>query len=132
MRMARLAEPLVARGGVLVTMSYYGGDKVVNNYSMTGPVKAALEASARYMAAELGPRAIRVFGVSSGPLKPRAASGIAQFDELVEMAQSRASAHPLVDMAEVDRVVTFLAGPTASSGMTSDTIYVDGGLHNIA
>ncbi|WP_456306775.1 enoyl-ACP reductase FabI [Paracraurococcus lichenis] len=131
LRMAKLAEPLMTDGGVLVTMSYYGADKVVNNYNVMGPVKAALEASARYMAAELGPKGIRVFAVSPGPLKTRAASGIAHFDELVEMAQGRAPAHRLVDIAEVGRVVAFLVGP-ASSGMTGDTIYVDGGLHNVA
>ena len=96
-----------------------------------GPVKAALEASVRAVAAELGPQGIRVFAVSPGPLKTRAASGIAHFDELVEMAQSRAPAHRLVDIAEVGRVVAFLVGP-AASGMTGDTIYVDGGLHDVA
>ncbi len=131
LRMAKLAEPLMKDGGVLVTMSYYGADKVVGNYNMMGPVKAALEASVRYAAAELGPQGIRVFAVSPGPLKTRAASGIAQFDELVQMAQERAPAHRLVDIAEVGRVVAFLVGG-ASSGMTGDTIYVDGGLHNIA
>ncbi len=131
LRMAKLAEPLMTKGGVLVTMSYYGADKVVEHYNLMGPVKAALEASARSMAAELGPKGIRVFAVSPGPLKTRAASGIAHFDELVEMAQQRAPAHRLVDIAEVGRVVAFLVGP-ASSGMTGDTIYVDGGLHNVA
>jgi enoyl-[acyl-carrier protein] reductase I len=128
LRMAKLAEPLMRDGGVLVTMSYYGADKVVGNYNMMGPVKAALEASVRYAAAELGGKGIRVFAVSPGPLKTRAASGIAQFDELVEMAQERAPAHRLVDIAEVGRVVSFLVGG-ASSGMTGDTIYVDAGLH---
>jgi enoyl-[acyl-carrier protein] reductase I len=131
LRMAKLAEPLMTKGGVLVTMSYYGADKVVDNYNMMGPVKAALEASVRYAAAELGPRGIRVFAVSPGPLKTRAASGIAHFDELVEMARSRAPAQRLVDIAEVGRVVAFLVGG-ASSGMTGDTIYVDGGLHIMA
>jgi enoyl-[acyl-carrier protein] reductase I len=131
LRMAKLAEPLMRAGGVLVTMSYYGADKVVSHYNIMGPVKAALEAATRYMAAELGPRGIRVFAVSPGPLKTRAASGIAHFDELVEMAQSRAPAQRLVDIAEVGRVVAFLVGP-ASSGMTGDTIYIDGGLHNVA
>lgn len=131
LRMAKLAEPLMTQGGVLVTMSYYGADKVVGNYNVMGPVKAALEASVRYAAAELGPKGIRVFAVSPGPLKTRAASGIAQFDELVDMAQDRAPAHRLVDIAEVGRVVGFLVGG-ASSGMTGDTIYVDGGLHNMA
>ena len=68
-RMVKLAEPLMNDGGVLVTMSYYGADKVVNRYNMMGPVKAALEASVRYMAAELGPRGVRVFAVSPGPLE---------------------------------------------------------------
>jgi enoyl-[acyl-carrier protein] reductase I len=131
LRMAKLAEPLMTDGGVLVTMSYYGADKVVGNYNMMGPVKAALEACVRYAAAELGPKGIRVFAVSPGPLRTRAASGIAHFDELVEMARSRAPTHRLVDIAEVGRVVAFLVGP-ASAGMTGDTVYVDGGLHNIA
>jgi enoyl-[acyl-carrier protein] reductase I len=131
LRMAKLAEPLMGAGGVLVTMSYYGADKVVGNYNLMGPVKAALEASVRYAAAELGERGIRAFAVSPGPLRTRAASGIAQFDELVEMAQARAPQHRLVDIAEVGRVVAFLVGG-ASSGMTGDTIYVDAGLHNMA
>nr|WP_198374880.1 enoyl-ACP reductase FabI [Roseomonas rubea] len=131
LRMAKLAEPLMDKGGVLVTMSYYGADKVVGNYNLMGPVKAALEASVRYAAAELGERGIRAFAVSPGPLKTRAASGIAQFDELVQMAQERAPQHRLVDIAEVGRVVSFLVGG-ASSGMTGDTIYVDAGLHNVA
>jgi enoyl-[acyl-carrier protein] reductase I len=129
--MSRLAEPLMTEGGTLLTMSYYGADKVVNNYNMMGPVKAALEASTRYMAAELGEKGIRVFAVSPGPLKTRAASGIAQFDELVDAAVTRAPAHRLVDIAEVGRVVAFLVGG-AASGMTGDTIYVEAGLHIIA
>lgn len=131
LRMAKLAEPLMTGGGVLVTMSYYGADKVVGNYNIMGPVKAALEVSVRYAAVELGDKGIRVFAVSPGPLRTRAASGIAQFDELIEMAQSRAPAHRLVDIAEVGRVVAFLVGG-ASSGMTGDTIYVDAGLHIMA
>lgn len=131
LHMARLAEPLMSKGGVLVTMSYYGADKVVGNYNVMGPVKAALEASVRYAAHELGDKGIRVFAVSAGPLRTRAASGIAQFDELVQMAQERAPQHRLVDIAEVGRVVSFLVGG-ASSGMTGDTIYVDAGLHNVA
>lgn len=131
LRMAKLAEPLMTRGGALVTMSYYGADKVVGNYNIMGPVKAALEASVRYAADELGERGIRVFAVSPGPLKTRAASGIAEFDELVQMAKDRAPQHRLVDIAEVGRVVAFLVGG-AASGMTGDTIYVDAGLHNVA
>jgi enoyl-[acyl-carrier protein] reductase I len=130
-RMAHLAEPLMTNGGVLVTMSYYGADKVVGNYNLMGPVKAALEASVRYMASELGERNIRVFAVSPGPLRTRAASGIAQFDELIDMAASRSPGQRLVDIAEVGRVVAFLVGGS-SSGMTGDVIYVDAGLHIVA
>ena len=129
--MARLAEPLMNEGGALLTMSYYGADKVVNNYNMMGPVKAALEASVRYLAAELGEHGIRVFAVSPGPLKTRASSGIAAFDELIDAAVERAPAHRLVDIAEVGRVVAFLVSGVAS-GMTGDTIYVDAGLHIVA
>jgi enoyl-[acyl-carrier protein] reductase I len=129
--MARLAEPLMTSGGSLLTMSYYGADKIVNHYNVMGPVKAALEATTRYLAAELGDKGIRVYAVSPGPLKTRAASGIADFDELVDAAVKRSPAHRLVDIAEVGRVVAFLVGGGAS-GMTGDTIYVDGGLHNVA
>lgn len=128
--MARLAEPLMNEGGAILTMSYYGADKVVNHYNVMGPVKAALEATVRYLSAELGERGVRVYAVSPGPLKTRAASGIAQFDELVDAAVARSPAHRLVDIAEVGRVVAFLVGGGAS-GMTGDTIYVDAGLHNI-
>jgi enoyl-[acyl-carrier protein] reductase I len=131
LEMARLAEPLMTEGGSLITMSYYGADKVVNNYNLMGPVKAALEASVRYAAKELAPRNIRVFAVSPGPLRTRASSGIAQFDELIEMAVERSPGHRLVDIAEIGRVVAFLAMP-ASSAMTGDVVYVDAGLHNMA
>jgi enoyl-[acyl-carrier protein] reductase I len=131
LHMARLAEPLMSKGGTIVAMSYYGADKVVNNYNIMGPVKAALEACIRYLANELAPRRIRVFAVSPGPLKTRAASGIAQFDELIEDAMRRAPEHRLVDIAEIGRVVSFLVSG-AAAGMTGDTIYVDGGLHIMA
>lgn len=131
LEMARLAEPLMTQGGTLMAMSYYGADKVVNNYNLMGPVKAALEASVRYLARELGPRRIRVFAVSPGPLRTRAAGGIAHFDELIDMAVTRSPGQRLVDIAEIGRVVAFLAGP-ASSGMTGDVVYIDAGLHNMA
>ena len=114
-----------------MTMSYYGADKVVNHYNIMGPVKSALQATTRYLAAELGEKGIRVYAVSPGPLKTRAASGIAEFDELVDSAVKRSPGHRLVDIAEVGRVVAFLVGG-AASGMTGDTIYVDAGLHNVA
>lgn len=131
LEMARLAEPLMTEGGTLITMSYHGADKVVNNYNLMGPVKAALQASVRYLAKELGPRNIRVFAVSPGPLRTRASSGIAHFDELIDMAVKRSPGQHLVDIAEIGRVVAFLAMP-ASSAMTGDVVYIDAGLHNMA
>ncbi len=83
--MARLAKPLMTHGGASLTMSYYA-DKVVNHYNSMGPVKAALEAATRYVLAELGEKGIRVYAVSPGPLKTRAARVIAEFDELVAAA----------------------------------------------
>lgn len=129
--LARLAEPLMTEGGAILTMSYYGADKVVNHYNVMGPVKAALEATVRYLSAELGGKDIRVYAVSPGPLKTRASSGIDAFDELVQAAVTRSPEHRLVDIAEVGRVVAFLVGG-AASGMTGDTIFVDGGLHIVA
>ena len=129
--LAKFAEPLMPPGGALLTMSYYGADKVINNYNIMGPVKAALEATTRYLAVELGEKGIRVFAVSPGPLKTRAASGIAEFEDLVDAAVARSPAHRLVEIAEVGRVVAFLVSGSAS-GMTGDTIYVDGGLHIVA
>ena len=129
--MARYAEALMNPGGALITMSYHGADKVVDHYNLMGPVKAALQSSVRYLASELAERQVRVFAVSPGPLRTRAASGIDHFDELIDMAVSRAPAHRLVDIAEVGRLVAFLVGGGAS-GMTGDTLYVDGGLHHMA
>ncbi len=131
LEMAHHAEKIMRPGGALITMSYYGADKVVNNYNVMGPVKAALESSVRYLAKELGPAGIRVYAVSPGPLKTRAASGIDHFDDLIEMAVQRTPEGRLVDIAEVGRTVAFLVGAGAS-GMTGDVIYVDAGLHNMA
>lgn len=129
--MAHHAEPLMSDGGALITMSYYGSEKVVTHYNIMGPVKAALEATTRYLSAELGCRNIRVFAVSPGPMQTRAASGISHFDELIEAAVSRSPGGRLVRIEEVGRVVAFLVGG-AASGMSGDTIYVDAGLHNVA
>ncbi|MDJ0950276.1 MAG: enoyl-ACP reductase FabI [Alphaproteobacteria bacterium] len=130
-RMARLAEPLMKDGGTLCTMSYYGADKVVENYNLMGPVKAALESSARYMAHELGPKGIRVYVLSPGPLKTRAASGIADFDELLDEAAKRAPARQLVGIDDVGMAAASLATNGARL-ITGDTIYIDGGLHIMA
>ena len=95
MRMAHLAEPLMKNGGTMFTMTYYGSQMVVKNYNVMGVAKAALEAAVRYIAAELGPKGIRVHAISPGPLATRAASGIPEFDELMDKAQSQgAGAQP--------------------------------------
>ena len=127
-RMARLAEPLMKDGGALFTMSYYGAEKVVENYNVMGPVKAALEASARYLAVELGPKGIRVHPVSPGPIQTRAASGIDRFDDLMERAASRAPARALVTIEDVGMATAFLATDYAKL-ITGDTMYIDGGYH---
>lgn len=128
LRMARRAEPLMAEGGTIITMSYLGAEEVVPSYGVMGPVKAALEASVRYLAVELGPKGIRVHAVSPGPLATRAASGIPDFDELMARVAHRAPVRRLVTIDEVGAACAFLASPYAAA-MTGETIYVDGGYH---
>jgi len=89
-RMAKLAEPLMSNGGCLLTVSYYGAEKVIDHYNVMGPVKSALEGTVRYLASELGTSGIRVNAISPGPLKTRAATGIDHFDVLIEAARMRA------------------------------------------
>lgn len=125
-RMAKLAEPLMSNGGTLVTMTYYGANKVIPQYGLMGPVKAALEAAVRYLAYELGPKGIRVHAISPGPLKTRAAFGIAAFDELLADAEQRAPEHQTVDILDIGAVTAFLCSPFAKL-ITGSTIYVDGG-----
>lgn len=130
LRMAKLAEPLMARGdnpgGALFCMSYYGSQRVVEHYNMMGPVKAALESATRYLAAELGPQGIRVHAISPGPLKTRAASGISDFDEMLERAQSTAPARSLVSIEDVGLATAYLATDAAKL-ITGQTLYIDGG-----
>ena len=128
-RMAKLAEPLMENGGCLFTMSYYGADKVIENYGVMGPVKSALEASVRYLAAELGSKHIRVNAISPGPLKTRAASGIKKFEELLVQAAQRAPTHQITTIEEIGKTVAWLATDEGSSNITGQIIYVDGGLH---
>jgi enoyl-[acyl-carrier protein] reductase I len=126
-RMARLAAPLMNEGGSLFAMSYLGATRVVPNYDLMGPVKAALEASCRYLAHELGPKHIRVHPISPGPLKTRAASGLKDFDLLLNAAAQRAPIGELVDIMDVGYTCAFLATPYARR-MTGNTIFVDGGV----
>jgi enoyl-[acyl-carrier protein] reductase I len=129
-RMAKLAEPLMKEGGALFTMTYYGSQMVVEHYNIMGPVKAALEAATRYLAAELGPKGIRVHAISPGPLKTRAASGITDFDELLQKAQSKAPSRSLVSIDDVGVAVAFL-GMNGAKLITGETLYIDGGYHII-
>ena len=127
-RMARLAEPLMTNGGCLLTMTYYGSEKVIDHYNLMGPVKAALESVVRYLAFELGPKKIRVHAISPGPVKTRAASGIDRFDELLDKAAARAPEHQLVDIDDVGAVAAFLVGDWAQ-GMSGNIAFVDAGYH---
>lgn len=130
-RMAKLAAPLMKDGGTMFAMSYHGAAKVVPNYNVMGPVKAALEASCRYLAYELGPRKIRVHAISPGPLKTRAASGLKDFDMLLNQAMERAPVGELVDIMDVGFACAYLATPYARR-MTGATVYVDGGTNIMA
>jgi len=129
--MARQAAPLMTGGGTMIAMSYYGANRVVPNYNVMGPVKAALEASCRYLAYELGPKAIRVHAVSPGPLKTRAASGLKDFDVLLTQAAQKAPLGELVDIMDVGFACAYLATPYARR-ISGETIYVDGGVHIMA
>jgi enoyl-[acyl-carrier protein] reductase I len=130
LRMAHLAEPLMTEGGTLFTMSYYGSQMVVKNYNIMGVAKAALESAVRYMAAELGPKGIRVHAISPGPLATRAASGIPEFDELLEKAKGKAPVRSLVSIDDVGIATAFLAHDAARL-ITGETLYIDGGYHII-
>ncbi|WP_138934426.1 enoyl-ACP reductase FabI [Roseovarius arcticus] len=127
-RLTRLAIPLMADGGSILTMSYYGAEKVVDNYNIMGPVKSALEGTVRYLAAELGPKQIRINAISPGPLNTRAGSGIAHFDELIAAAQKRAPEQSLVSIKDVGHIATGLVSDL-SRKVTGNIAYVDGGFH---
>lgn len=129
-RMARLAEPLMKKGGVLFTMTYYGSRIVVQNYNIMGVAKAALECAVRYLAAELGPKGIRVHAISPGPLATRAASGLTDIDKLLDKARTKAPVRSLVSIESVGIAAAFLAHDAAKL-ITGETLYVDGGYHII-
>jgi enoyl-[acyl-carrier protein] reductase I len=130
-RMARLAVPLMKDGGTMFAMSYHGANKVVPTYSVMGPVKAALEACCRYLAFELGGKGIRVHAISPGPLKTRAASGLKDFDLLLNEAAQRAPIGELVDIMDVGFTCAYLATPYARR-LSGETLYVDGGVNIMA
>jgi enoyl-[acyl-carrier protein] reductase I len=129
-RMAHLAEPLMKNGGTLFTMTYYGSQMVVENYNIMGVAKAALESAVRYLAAELGPKGIRVHAISPGALATRAASGIPEFDELLEKTRTKAPARELISIEDVGVATAFLAHDAARL-ITGQVLYIDGGYHII-
>ena len=130
-RMAKLAAPLMTGGGSLFAMSYYGAERVAPNYNVMGPVKAALEASCRYLAYELGPGGVRVHAISPGPLKTRAASGLKDFDLMLNEAVQKAPLGELVDIMDVGFACAYLASDFARR-ITGGTVYIDGGANVVA
>jgi enoyl-[acyl-carrier protein] reductase I len=120
------ATAMMTNGGSILTMSFYGSEKVIPGYGIMGPVKAALEASVRYLAAELGPSGVRVNALSTGPVRTRAASGLSHFDDLMAKAAETAPMHQLVTIEQVGEMAAFLLSPRAPT-ITGQTIYVDAG-----
>ncbi|RAH99985.1 enoyl-[acyl-carrier-protein] reductase FabI [Acuticoccus sediminis] len=131
LRMAKRAEPLMADGGSILTVSYYGAEKVVDNYNVMGPVKAALESCVRYLAAELGPQGIRVNALSPGPLMTRAASGIAHFDALLDEARARAPERQVVTIEDVGAMALYYVSDAARR-VTGNVAYIDAGINVMA
>ena len=129
--LAHLCAPHMPEGGAMVTMTYLGADEAVPHYGLMGPVKAALQSLVRYMAVELGPQNIRVHAVSPGPILTRAASGIADFDDLMRHAVDKSPLGRLVQLEEIARLCGFLISD-AASGMTGQTLFVDAGCHAVA
>jgi enoyl-[acyl-carrier protein] reductase I len=130
-RMAKLAAPLMKDGGSMFAMSYLGANRVVTNYNVMGPVKAALEAACRYLAFELGQQDIRVHAISPGPLKTRAASGLKDFQTMLNDAVERSPLKELVDIDDVGSACAYLASDYARR-ITGGTIYIDGGANIVA
>jgi enoyl-[acyl-carrier protein] reductase I len=127
-RMVKRAEPMMPEGGTCMTVSYLGSGRVIENYNIMGPVKAALESVTRYLAAELGPKMISVHALSPGPLKTRAASGIAHFDDLLDAAAARAPTNQLATIEDVGAFCAFLASREAKN-VTGGVHMIDGGFN---
>ena len=128
--LARGALPLMERrgGGSILTLTYLGSQRVFDNYNVMGVAKAALEACVRYLAADLGPKGIRVNAISAGPIKTLAASGISGFSAILQHYRDRAPLHRTVETAEVADAAMFLLGP-AGRAVTAEILMVDGGYH---
>jgi enoyl-[acyl-carrier protein] reductase I len=126
--LARGAEPLMSAGGSILTLTYYGSTKVFPNYNIMGVAKAALEATVRYLASDLGPKGIRVNAISAGPIKTLAARGISDFATILDKVTERAPLHRNVEQLEVGNVALFLASDLAS-GITGEITFVDCGFN---
>lgn len=126
--LARAAEPLMSEGGSILTLTYYGADKVFPNYNIMGVTKAALEAAVRYLASDLGTKKIRVNAISAGPIKTLAARGISDFTSILTAVEQRAPLHRNVDQLEVGNTALFLSSPLAS-GITGEITFVDCGFN---
>jgi enoyl-[acyl-carrier protein] reductase I len=125
---ARAAAPLMSEGGAMLTLTYYGAEKVFPNYNVMGVAKAALESAVRYLAASLGPRNIRVNAISAGPIKTLAARGIGDFTQILNAVTQRAPLHRNVEQIEVGNTALFLCSPLAS-GITGEITFVDCGFN---
>jgi enoyl-[acyl-carrier protein] reductase I len=126
--LAKATVPLMGAGGSIITLSYLGGERVVPHYNVMGVAKAALEMSVRYLAADLGPKGIRVNAISAGPIKTIAASGVHGISKMLEYHREHAPLRKNTEQAEVGDVALFLASPL-SRGVTGEVIHVDGGFH---
>jgi enoyl-[acyl-carrier protein] reductase I len=126
--LSRGAEPLMTDGGAILTLTYYGAEKVFPNYNVMGVAKAALEASVRYLAASLGTKNIRVNAISAGPIKTLAARGIGDFNQILNAVTQRAPLHRNVEQVEVGNTALFLCSPLAS-GITGEITFVDCGFN---
>ena len=126
--LARRAAPLMTQGGSIIALTYYGAEKVIPRYNVMGVAKAALEASVRYLAFDLGPKNIRVNGLSSGPVQTLAARGISGFTDMMKIVEARAPMRRNVALEEVANAAVFLLSPMAG-GITGEILYVDCGYH---
>ena len=128
--LSRAALPLMERrgGGSILTLTYLGSDRVFQNYNVMGVAKAALESTVRYLAADLGPKGIRVNAISAGPIKTLAASGVSGFSSILQIYRDRAPLRRTVETAEVADAAMFLLGP-AGRAVTAEVLMVDGGYH---
>jgi enoyl-[acyl-carrier protein] reductase I len=126
--LSRAALPLMKEGGSILTLSYLGAERVVPHYNVMGVAKAALEASVRYLAHDLGPRGVRVNAISAGPIRTLAARGVSGITKMVEHHREVAPLRKATEQAEVGDTALFLLS-SLGRGITGEVIYVDGGYH---